>query len=193
MAGIRYKGQIFSGAAAFGTADHVAYDNTESGLSATDVQGALDELGTDKVSFKIISSGSLHDIRETGIFYLTSTVTDKPASEGGFYVVTAYNPDLIVGEFISIYHYVASVVYVNGVWSSVSNSIRNTTISDTTSATGAFTIPSSLRTKRILEVYPTTYSGLVFRRDGGYFTCLDNNANSPIASTSVTLSVTYLD
>lgn len=44
MAGIRYKGQIFSGAASFGDADHVAYDNAESGLEATDVQGALDEL-----------------------------------------------------------------------------------------------------------------------------------------------------
>lgn len=44
MAGIRYKDMIFSGAAAFGTADHVAYDNTESGLSATDVQGAVDEI-----------------------------------------------------------------------------------------------------------------------------------------------------
>lgn len=43
MAGIRYKDMIFSGAAAFGTADHVAYDNTQSGLTATDVQGALDE------------------------------------------------------------------------------------------------------------------------------------------------------
>lgn len=44
MAGIRYKGQIFSGAASFGDADNVAYDNTQSGLEATDVQGALDEL-----------------------------------------------------------------------------------------------------------------------------------------------------
>lgn len=46
MAGIRYKGQIFSGAASFGDADHVAYDNTESGLEATDVQGALDEVSS---------------------------------------------------------------------------------------------------------------------------------------------------
>ena len=44
MAGIRYKGQIFSGSASFGDADHVAYDNTESGLTATNVQDALDEL-----------------------------------------------------------------------------------------------------------------------------------------------------
>lgn len=193
MAGIRYKGQIFSGAASFGDADHVAYDNSQSGLTATDVQGALDELSTDNVSFKIISSGSLHDIRETGIFYLTSTVTDKPVNDGGFYVVTAYNPDLIVGTYTSMNHYVASVVYTNNVWTSLSNTIRKTTITDTTTNTGAFTIPTWLRPKRILEIYPTTYSGLVFRRDDGYFTCLDNNTNSPIANTAVTLSVTYLD
>lgn len=46
MAGIRYKGQVFSGAASFGDADHVAYDNSESGLTATDVQGAVDELNS---------------------------------------------------------------------------------------------------------------------------------------------------
>lgn len=44
MAEIRYKGQIFSGAASFGSADDVSYDNTTSGLTATDVQGAVDEI-----------------------------------------------------------------------------------------------------------------------------------------------------
>lgn len=48
MAGIRYKGQIFSGAASFGSADDVAYDNTESGLTADNVQDALDEVNTKK-------------------------------------------------------------------------------------------------------------------------------------------------
>ena len=46
MAEIRYKGQIYSGAAAFGSADDVSYDNTQSGLTATDVQGAVDELNS---------------------------------------------------------------------------------------------------------------------------------------------------
>lgn len=48
MAGIRYKGQIFSGAASFGSADDVAYDNTGSGLTAGNVQDALDEVNTNK-------------------------------------------------------------------------------------------------------------------------------------------------
>lgn len=52
MAGIRYKGQIFSGAASFGDADHVAYDNSQSGLTATDVQDAVDE-----VNAKLVESG----------------------------------------------------------------------------------------------------------------------------------------
>ena len=190
---------------AYAVGDYLVYDSKFYKVTSAIAQGdtivpdtnvakttVADEC-TNKVSFKIISSGSLHDIRETGIFYLTSVVTDKPTSHGGFYVVTAYNPDLIVGNYISLEHYVASVVYTNGVWSSVSNSIRNTTLTDTTTATGAFAIPTWLITKRILELYPTTYSGLVFRRDAGYFTCLDNNTSSPIANTTVTLSVTYLD
>ena len=46
MGGIRYKGQVFSGAATFGSANDVAYDNTESGLTADNVQDALDEVNT---------------------------------------------------------------------------------------------------------------------------------------------------
>ena len=44
MAGIRYKDKIFSGAASFGSADDVSYDNTASGLTADNVQDAVDEL-----------------------------------------------------------------------------------------------------------------------------------------------------
>ena len=46
MAGIRYKGKIFSGVASVGRADDVAYDNTQSGLTAGNVQDALDEVNT---------------------------------------------------------------------------------------------------------------------------------------------------
>ena len=46
MAGIRYKGQIFSGVASVGDADEVSYDNTQSGLAADNVQDALDEVNT---------------------------------------------------------------------------------------------------------------------------------------------------
>lgn len=44
MAEIRYKGQIYSGVASVGDADDVSYDNSTSGLTATDVQGAVDEI-----------------------------------------------------------------------------------------------------------------------------------------------------
>lgn len=48
MAGIRYKGQIFSGVASVGDADEVSYDNTQSGLTAGNVQDALDEVNSKK-------------------------------------------------------------------------------------------------------------------------------------------------
>ena len=44
MAGIRYKGQIFSGVPSAVDANDVVYDNTESGLTAGNVQDVIDEL-----------------------------------------------------------------------------------------------------------------------------------------------------
>ena len=82
MAGIRYKGQIFSGSAAFGDADHVAYDNTQSGLSATDVQGAVDEIAANEGSFKHIASGDLQTGGDTFLFVLFVT--------GGVYLINVW-------------------------------------------------------------------------------------------------------
>ena len=90
MAGIRYKGQIFSGAASFGDADHVAYDNTESGLTATDVQGALDEvrslapwtISTD------LTIKNFNDFPANSIYHLAGTgYQNSPVASGTCYGV----------------------------------------------------------------------------------------------------------
>ena len=57
MAGIRYKGKIFSGAASYGSADEVIYDNTESGLTADNVQEAIDEIDSKSIA-SITRSGN---------------------------------------------------------------------------------------------------------------------------------------
>ena len=44
MAGIRYKGQIFSGTASTKSADEVSYDDSWTDLKANNVQDALDEI-----------------------------------------------------------------------------------------------------------------------------------------------------
>ena len=73
MAGIRYKGQIFSGTASFGDADDVNYDNTTSGLAATNVQDALDEIAANEGSFKHIASGDLQTGGDTFTFDFSDT------------------------------------------------------------------------------------------------------------------------
>ena len=45
-----------------------------------------------------ISSGSLHDIKSSGAYYLTNAVTDKPTSTGGSYVVGS-NGSVVSGIF----------------------------------------------------------------------------------------------
>jgi len=70
-----------------------------------------------------VSSGSLHDIVKTGVYFLTSAVTDKPVMEsgyGGTYQVAvggnAQNP-VIAGTFISMYdNSVWSIKCLNGTW-----------------------------------------------------------------------------
>lgn len=74
MAGIRYKGQIFSGVASVGDADEVSYDNTQSGLTATNVQDALDE-----VNAKVIIPNSTYCL-------VTSAASVTSDSQGWVYV-----------------------------------------------------------------------------------------------------------
>ena len=65
MGGIRYKGQIFSGAASYSSADDVSYDNSDSGLAADNVQDAVDEINS-KIPVivrhqRITESGSMNN------------------------------------------------------------------------------------------------------------------------------------
>lgn len=86
MAGIRYKGQIFSGAASFGSADDVSYDNTTSGLTATDVQGAVDEVANTMIFHANVDD--CNNATETGFYNYTqdmahSLYTEKSIPGGG--------------------------------------------------------------------------------------------------------------
>lgn len=94
MAGIRYKGQIFSGAAAFGTADHVAYDNTESGLTANNVQDALDE-----VAGASSASGVSYDNTQSG---LTADNVQNALDETNLKIdVATHIPTIVVSSSVA--------------------------------------------------------------------------------------------
>lgn len=66
--------------------------------------------------FRTVTSGSLHDIRTSGIYYLTGGVTDKPTGNGGMYIVSAFNADLLVGLFANTDGLLYNVRYVSGQW-----------------------------------------------------------------------------
>lgn len=66
--------------------------------------------------FRTITSGSMHDIRTSGVYYLTGGVTDKPAGNGGMYIVSAFNTDLLVGLFTNTDGLLYNVRYVSGQW-----------------------------------------------------------------------------
>lgn len=71
--------------------------------------------------FKTITSGSLHDITQSGTYYLTAAVTDRPAGLGGMYILSAYNDGLSVGMYVAYNNDVADkqvsiVTHHDGIW-----------------------------------------------------------------------------
>lgn len=138
MAGIRYKGQIFSGAAAFGTADHVAYDNTESILDSTDVQAALDELGgfadrAIKVYGDAGGSGytDFNNFPSGTVFWANNTGSNPYANAPGtsaYHVLTAW--PLSSHKFQIAINYTGNGLYrrtcVDGTWRAWNNVLEDT-------------------------------------------------------------------
>lgn len=56
------------------------------------------DLDTANSKLTVVSSGSLHDIKACGAYYLANAVTDKPTSTGGSYVVGS-NGAVVCGVF----------------------------------------------------------------------------------------------
>lgn len=66
------------------------------GGELVDVKSGLNS----KVPFSIVTSGSLHDIKQSGIYYITGGVSDRPMDGGGMYIVSVHNNDLLVGIYV---------------------------------------------------------------------------------------------
>lgn len=172
------------------------------GVAVTDIVNSLTNLSTDKPAsaaitngrFKVISSGSLHDITTSGIYYLTGSVTDKPENNGGMYAVAVYDANLIVGRYISVDGYDDIVIFTNNNWYkySVAKTPHKITISATTTVSGAIEIPTQEQSNIYINALITAGGpGYVVRRDGGYFTVFGNNG-TPLASTSVTFDAYFM-
>lgn len=74
----------------------------------------------------------------------------------------------------------------------LSNLVKSTIVSGTTTATGALAIPNELKSKPLIDLHYDSANGLVFRRDNDYLTCLALSLQ-PFSNTSVSITVWYLD
>lgn len=66
--------------------------------------------------FRIVESGSLHDITETGIYYVKNAVTDKPGNQGGFYCCSVLQNNVIAGLYSTLTGVTYSVRCNYGSW-----------------------------------------------------------------------------
>ena len=152
----------------------------------------------DTVKMNYVSSGSLQDINVTGIYYCTGSVTDKPDIQGGMYIIFCFTDSSnSVGLYIPLYGDGIYSVYVvrnnGGTFSSQKlQQIKTTTITGTTTYSGAIGIPTAVVGKVLAVNYGDSHVGNVFMRDRNYFACFDINS-TPIANESVTLDVTYYE
>ena len=149
------------------------------------------------VKMNYVSSGSLQDISATGIYYCTGSVTDKPDAQGGMYIVSCFGLSNSVGLYIPLYGSGTYPVYVvrsnGGTFSSQKlQQIKTTTITGTTTSSGAILMPTAVVGRVLAVNYGDSHVGNVFARDRSYFTCFDLNS-TPIANESVTLDVTYYE
>lgn len=91
-----------------------------SNLTAVSNGGLNHVYSTLNSKFAIVSSGSMRDINSSGVYYLTSAVTDKPVmvnGYGGAYIVAYANSETLSGTFISTYDdSIWAIKCLQGVW-----------------------------------------------------------------------------
>ena len=137
--------------------------------------------------FKYVSTGSLKDIREAGIYYIAGSVTDKPIAGGGFYILGRQDAGNVGGLYVSLYtNEVFQIRLTTGAVTVYDRlTIETVQVSGTTSSTGAIGVPVDYQSKRFLNALLTTsFPGYVVRRDQMYFTVF-NNDGTPKTETTV--------
>ena len=159
------------------------------------VQDQIDSLNSNIANkFKIITSGSLHDLAgQSGVFWLTSSVTDKPQSGAGIFIINSYGPSYCSGIFVDTDLCKSyTISFVNNTWTyRVSSVIDVVEVTGTTSGTGAVDVPLAYRSKWFLNALLTTGdTGFVIRRDVNYFTVF-NNDGTPKTNTNVVFNAYF--
>lgn len=133
----------------------------------------------------------MHSIYKSGIYYVGSNVTDKPVGAGGFYVLSRYNAELLVGKFISFGNDEYNIIYQGGSWRTYKVGLTTVTIQGTTTSSGALEIPSTYVNSKFMNALITTGgAGYAVRRDLTYLTVF-NNDGSAKANTQVAIDAYF--
>ena len=173
---------------------------------STSVQTLNASVQTLNDKFKTVSSGSLHDIKSSGTYYITSAVTNKPVQDGGYYSLNAYNESLLVGIYCSIAGDVYVIKYSDNAWNTfriakytevqtVDTNKANKPVviqaTATTTSTGAFAVPTDVINGTFVSAWGSSSACFVYRRDPSYFMIRDVNMN-PISNTQITINIAYI-
>lgn len=147
------------------------YDNSVSGMSADDVQEAVDEL----------HSGHMHLQEDLAPEYdnsATYAVGDYCIYQGVTYICST---DIAVAEDFDPDHWTvtSAAAEFSAIKQSLSDLIKYVLITGTTTSSGAIALPSAVVNGAIIDMYYEGAGavGMINRRDKNYLTCYDNNLN----------------
>jgi hypothetical protein len=153
---------------------------------------------------KVVNSGSIWDIYQSGIYYVTGNVTDRPdvldSGAGGMYLLGGFQPGTHAGIYISEYVDRAYIIKDDQGQRDVYNILlREYQYSATTSSTGAVPIATPVSGRNpgldgLHFVSARLYTGdpgFVVIRDAGYFTVF-NNDGTVKANTNVEFYAYFL-
>jgi hypothetical protein len=167
-------------------------DAPDASVFSNCIEKEADAINTLNSHFVTISSGSLHDILKTGMYYLTAAVTDKPTAAGGYYSVTVFSNDLLVGMFCSLDGNIANIRYANGTWTvQKTPSFRVVEGSQTTGATGNIALGEYGSDKCFIVAVTALNADAYIRawRATGnqtwYLTAVNPNTGAAIANTQI--------
>jgi len=175
-------------------------DQPDASVFSNCIDKEADAINTLNSHFVTISSGSLHDILKTGMYYLTAAVTDKPTAAGGYYSVTVFSNDLLVGMFCSLDGNIFNIRLSNNTWTyQQTPSFRVVEGTQTTGATGNIALGEQGTNKHFV-IAATALNVNAFVRpwrttsnQGWYLTVVDPNTGSPITNTSVNYRYMAID
>lgn len=111
--------EVAGGSGGTPSATNVTYDNTTSGLTATNVQSAIDELAENPISYNDIFSRMFDMTSEDGTFTPSANITNQSTS-----FKTAFNSDKTLGKIYGLISVAVTVSSTTG-WTEVGTLARN--------------------------------------------------------------------